>query len=875
VIVIDANGCRPERVAANVSVFRRPTVEIVAGGPTTVCEGDRVLLYSSRAFPSYRWSNGDTRGFTFARATGEYTLATIDSNGCGASAKASVIVRTAPRSIVGVVGSLNLCRGDEVVLTSGGFATAYWSNGGFGSSIRVRDAGLYWTNVVDEAGCRGRSDTVRVTLRERPSVALTGPLELCRESEATYSVPFDAQYSYRWDLLGGDGRFVSAVDANVATVRWETQGGTLRIVVFDNETGCRDTLHRTVAIGSTIRPAIAALPSTSLCTSDSVVLDAGPGYLRYRWSNGATSRNIVVTQPARYAVWVETLAGCIGTSDSIDVERGAAPAPTVTLSGPPVICDGEAINLTTESFASYVWSTGETTRSITVNAAGTYTVTVRDSNGCRGASTPITITSRARPVVVVSGPSGACPGSEATYCASDATLKGFTWVVDGGTIIGAVDAQCIRIRWGSGTSGGVRLSASDALGMCTATSEPFPVDLTAGIVLRLIASPTDQPCIGDTIELDAGAGYAGYVWSTGATTRTIHVTADGVYSVDVSDASGCRGSASREIRFTPRPTPTIAIIGQVAQCDGEPTTLDAGAGASQFRWSTGETTRTIMVTTGGVYTVDVADVAGCWGRASITLGVAPKPTPTILQSLSLCDGDSAVVTAPDGYATYAWSTGETSPSIVVSSGGTFDVTVTDARGCRGTSNAMVVAIVDGPAVSINRKGSVLHAQSDAVAFQWKRDGVELAGETRDSIDARVPGAYMVAVTNAAGCTNESESYRILAMTGRMHLSLDTVTARVGDRLMLELRAHIDDASIDVSQTNIEIRYSPQSLFFHGLVDGGAFSSSQTMPGTLMLTRGQGAITSGIVARMQFEGLATAIPINPVTFGRAYFEGIDS
>ena len=49
-------------------------------------------------------------------------------------------------------------------------------------------------------------------------------------------------------------------------------------------------------------------------------------------------------------------------------------------------------------------------------------------------------------------------------------------------------------------------------------------------------------CGGDSLTLDAGAGYASYAWNTGATSEEIVVTAPGMYTVHVADATGCSGA---------------------------------------------------------------------------------------------------------------------------------------------------------------------------------------------------------------------------------------------------------------------------------------------------------------------------------------------
>jgi hypothetical protein len=65
------------------------------------------------------------------------------------------------------------------------------------------------------------------------------------------------------------------------------------------------------------------------------------------------------------------------------------------------VCAGETVTLTASGATSYLWSTGETTQSIVVATAGTYTVSVVDANGCPGASAGTTVFVNALPVPVI------------------------------------------------------------------------------------------------------------------------------------------------------------------------------------------------------------------------------------------------------------------------------------------------------------------------------------------------------------------------------------------------------------------------------------------------------------------------------------------
>jgi hypothetical protein len=96
------------------------------------------------------------------------------------------------------------------------------------------------------------------------------------------------------------------------------------------------------------------------------------------------------------------------------------------------------------------------------------------------------------------------------------------------------------------------------------------------------------------VTLDAGGGYASYLWSTGATSQKITLRDTGTVTVTVRDANGCGGSSLPvTVRRNQPPQPVISAV-KHAICPGENLTLDAGS-YSRYRWSGGQITPTITV----------------------------------------------------------------------------------------------------------------------------------------------------------------------------------------------------------------------------------------------------------------------------------------
>ena len=222
------------------------------------------------------------------------------------------------------------------------------------------------------------------------------------------------------------------------------------------------------------------------------------------------------------------------------------------------VCPGTTGTLDAGVFASYVWSTGATTQTITAGA-GTYMVTVTDGNGCTGTASGM-ITEFIPPVPVVAGTS-VCPGATGTLDAGVFAAYAWSTGATTQTITAGAGIYMVTVTDGNGCTGATSATITEFIP---------PTPIVAGTTV----------CLGATGTLDAGI-FASYAWSTGATTQTITVGA-GTYMVTVTDGNGCTGTTSATITELIPPTP---IVAGTTVCPGATGTLDAGIFAS-YAWST-------------------------------------------------------------------------------------------------------------------------------------------------------------------------------------------------------------------------------------------------------------------------------------------------
>ncbi|RUT72706.1 hypothetical protein DLK05_16950, partial [Ancylomarina longa] len=219
-------------------------------------------------------------------------------------------------------------------------------------------------------------------------------------------------------------------------------------------------------------------------------------------------------------------------SASDDVNVTVHANPIVDLGADQQTCAGSSITLDAgNAGATYLWSTGETTQTISTSISGNYSVVVTNTNGC-SASDDVNVTVHANPIVDLGADQQTCAGSSITL---DAGNAGVTYLWSTGET-----SQTINVS----TSGNYSVTVTNGNG-CSA-SDDVNVTVHANPIVDLGAD--QQTCAGSSITLDAGNAGATYLWSTGETTQTISTSISGNYSVVVTNTNGC--SASDDVNVT-------------------------------------------------------------------------------------------------------------------------------------------------------------------------------------------------------------------------------------------------------------------------------------------------------------------------------------
>ena len=254
--------------------------------------------------------------------------------------------------------------------------------------------------------------------------------------------------------------------------------------------------------------------------------------------------------------------------------------------------------------------------------------------------------------------------------------------------------------------------------------------------------------------LENATGDVTIKWSNGQTGAFIAGLAPGNYSVTVQDASGCRDSASFVVSTLP---PLQATLVKNADCVSASAslTLQNDNQPVFYQWSNGATTASVTGLTAGQYAVTVTDVKGCEDTVRFNIDLLP-PLQASVSTEATCLSATATVTTQNDTPplSYQWSTGATTATLTGLAQGTYSLTVTDSKGCTGTTQ-FNVALLPPLQAEVVKEESCLSATASLslqtsvppLTYQWS------TGATTATVANLPKGNYTATVTDAKGCAD--------------------------------------------------------------------------------------------------------------------------
>jgi gliding motility-associated-like protein len=386
----------------------------------TICLGDSLQL-SSRAGDSYTWTPATNISATnianpkvFPKTNTQYIVKVTDAciNTWYDTTNISVI-----NPAGGFLGSdKTICTGDPTVLldaTKPG-ATYLWNDNSTAATLSPIASGIYSVKV-SLAGACSTSDTINVTINPKPTVALGAAQIICAGKSATFNAG-NPGASFAWTGPNGYTASTSSITTSIA--------GTYNVKVT-NSFSCFTNASTVL----TVNPLpIISLSNQSTCNGGSASFDAGNTGAIFSWTGPSgytnTANPISVATAGTYTVSVTDANSCsqtasatlsINSSNSVDLGKNA------------LFCDAVSMVLDAQNpGATYLWNDNSTNQTLAVNAAGTYSVTVKQ-NGCSSTGS-ITISQYSKPIASISGDSTICQGSSSNLDVnSSKTIKTLFW----------------------------------------------------------------------------------------------------------------------------------------------------------------------------------------------------------------------------------------------------------------------------------------------------------------------------------------------------------------------------------------------------------------------------------------------------------------
>jgi hypothetical protein len=255
-------------------------------------------------------------------------------------------------------------------------------------------------------------------------------------------------------------------------------------------------------------------------------------------------------------------------------------------------------------------------------------------------------------------------------------------------------------------------------------------------------------CGTDILTVSLPSSVAEVEWSDGSTELSFEISEAGTYWVTVTDGDFIRSDSIQVVQF---PYPEFSLGEDLVACSGDDVSLEAPIFGT-YEWSTGSGQSSISVIESGEYTLEIT-LNGCTSYGEINVSFLEVTEFDLGEDISLCEGESAVLSAPiEGE--YSWSTGSTDSEIFVEEEGWVILEIFDGE-C-SFEDSLFLEVKPLPEFSLgadtvicDTASIVLEAFVEGATYQWS-DGSESA-----SIEVDEEGEYTVLVT-LNGCSSEDE-----------------------------------------------------------------------------------------------------------------------
>lgn len=649
----------------NVNVTNVTHVNCYAGSTGSVS------LSVNGGTPPYTYHWNTTPVITTQNATGlsagTYTVTVTDLRGCAETRTITINEPTQPLGAIVIstgAGCVSASNGTLNTAVTGGTPpyTYTWNTTPAQTTQTATglSAGTYTVTVTDSRNCATTaSGTIGIVLPWSASIAVVSPATCHGGSNGSATVTTNGgapPFTYVWNTTPPQ---TTATATNLPA-------GIHTVVVLDN-IGCSDTVSATIGQPSAVVPVTNVVNIS--CNgagngSASVTATGGTPPYTYSWNTtpAQTTQTINNLLPGTYIVAVTDAAGCVKTKNAL-VTQPAVLTATIN-SFQHVSCfngqNGSASVYVTGGTAPYTysWNTvpAKTTATVTNLAAGTYTVNIIDSKGCTTNKTVIIN----QPATAVSATINAVTDANC-YGSANGTA---TVVAQGGTAPYAYTWSTNPVQTASQATGLIAgnysVTVTDAKG-CIANANAT-IQQPAQLVVKAVVQQHTCPGAADgrlSTTVTGGTPPYSYQWNTTPiqTTSGIQNLPVGMYIVTVQDDNSCIGYATTAINNFEL---SLSAGNDTTICQGDSILLK-GSGGVGYLWSpsasvvcsTCQSTFAHPATSTTYYLYARDQQYNCSDTDEIVVTVLERGNVAVGDSLKICEGDVALLTAEGGIQ-YSW-----------------------------------------------------------------------------------------------------------------------------------------------------------------------------------------------------------------------------
>lgn len=582
-----------------------------------LCQGASMFLdVGYQPGTQYLWHDGTTSSSNTISTAGQVWIRAW--NKCDTVSDTIEFI-TVPVPNVNLGPDQIICTPNHILLSAQNFGgdSVKWNTGSTNGILPVNISGIYWVDVYSVCGVF--RDSIVISVKSGPR-ALLGDTAFCMGSgltlDATQNLP---NSSYVWK----DGSINPTLNVNTPGWYW---------VDITNDCGTiRDSVHVREDVNL---PQINLGTDTVLCQG-TVFLDPGdfPG-AKYLWSNGSRANYTIAAQSGTYYVTISNT--CNTVSDTIEVLITGPPQ--VVLGDKIEFCDGHTLVLDAANpGCTFLWSTGESTRTIQVDTSGYFSVLIENDCGRIKDSVEVII----------------------EFPLEDLNLGPDTVICQGTQLVLDPGYPGVSRQWQGGSTNDTYIVFQTGMywvsltNTCGVFTDSIFVEVKGQPIFSL--GPDQFLCHqGAELTLYGPPDMAEYKWSNGEVSQEVNISQPGKYWLEISNECF---SYSDTIEIIPE-YPILMNLGpDTVVCRSNNYVLDPGVNNYDVIWNDQSVNPTYLVDRTGWYSATAINSCGVFSD-SVYVQVDTIIAPMVLDSL-ICLKDTVTIDLTNYENDIVWFDGST------------------------------------------------------------------------------------------------------------------------------------------------------------------------------------------------------------------------